>query len=82
MHPKAPIASIPLLSGVLLTATLFSNVTTAQTLNTKDIQSIVDSAVKPLMAEYAIPGAVIGITIEVNSIFTNMASVLKPLGKV
>ncbi|MCU8021447.1 MULTISPECIES: class C beta-lactamase [unclassified Shewanella] len=64
MHPKAPIASIPLLSGVLLTATLFSNVTTAQTLNTKDIQSIVDSAVKPLMAEYAIPGAVIGITIE------------------
>ncbi|MGI2202626.1 class C beta-lactamase [Shewanella oncorhynchi] len=64
MHPKAPIASIPLLSGVLLSATLFSNVTTAQTLNTKDIQSIVDSAVKPLMAEYAIPGAVIGITIE------------------
>jgi beta-lactamase class C len=69
MHPKAPIASIPLLSGVLLSATLFSNVTTAQTLNTKDIQSIVDSVVKPLMAEYAIPGAVIGVTIEGKQFF-------------
>jgi len=64
MQQKATLASMPLLSGILLTATLFSNVTTAQTLNVKDIQSIVDSAVKPLMAEYGIPGAVIGITIE------------------
>lgn len=64
MQQKATLASMPLLSGILLTATLFSNVTTAQTLNAKDIQSIVDSAVKPLMAEYGIPGAVIGITIE------------------
>ncbi|MBP7664121.1 MAG: beta-lactamase [Shewanella sp.] len=64
MHPKAPIALIPLLNGILISAALFSHATAAKTLNTKDIQSIVDSAVKPLMAEYAIPGAVIGITIE------------------
>ncbi|MGI2123621.1 class C beta-lactamase [Shewanella baltica] len=64
MQRHTLLATMPLLSGVLLTATLFSNVTTAQTLNTKDIQSLVDSAVKPLMAEYGIPGAVIGITID------------------
>lgn len=64
MQRHTLLATMPLLSGVLLTATLFSNVTTAQTLNSKDIQSLVDSAVKPLMAEYGIPGAVIGITIE------------------
>ena len=33
------------------------------------------------MAEYDIPGAVIGITEGKNSIFTNMGSVLKPQGK-
>lgn len=61
-HPL--LASMPLLSGVLLSATLFSNIAVAQTINTKDIQSIVDSAVNPLMAEYGIPGAVIGITLD------------------
>lgn len=61
-HPL--LASMPLLSGVLLTATLFSNIAAAQTVHTTDIQSIVDAAVKPLMAEYGIPGAVIGITLE------------------
>lgn len=61
-HPL--LASMPLLSGVLLSATLFSNIAVAQTIDTKDIQSIVDSAVNPLMAEYGIPGAVIGITLD------------------
>ncbi|WP_300478193.1 class C beta-lactamase [Shewanella sp.] len=61
-HPL--LATMPLLSGVLLTATLFSNVAAAQTVHTTDIQSIVDAAVKPLMAEYGIPGAVIGITLD------------------
>lgn len=61
-HPL--LASMPLLSGVLLTATLFSNIAAAQTVHTTDIQSIVDAAVKPLMAEYGIPGAVIGITLD------------------
>ncbi|MDT3308155.1 class C beta-lactamase [Shewanella vaxholmensis] len=61
-HPL--LASMPLLSVVLLTATLFSNIAAAQTVHTTDIQSIVDAAVKPLMAEYGIPGAVIGITLD------------------
>ena len=64
MHPKAPFALMPLLNGILISAALFSHATAAKTLNTKEIQTLVDSAVKPLMAEYAIPGAVIGVTIE------------------
>ncbi|WP_413728875.1 class C beta-lactamase [Shewanella oncorhynchi] len=55
---------MPLLNGILISAALFSHTTAAKTLNTKEIQTLVDSAVKPLMAEYAIPGAVIGVTIE------------------
>lgn len=61
-HPL--LASMPLLSSVLLSVTLFSNVSAAQALNTKEMQSLVDSAVKPLMTEYHIPGAVIGLTID------------------
>lgn len=61
-HPL--LASMPLLSSVLLSVTLFSNVSAAQALNAKEMQSLVDSVVKPLMTEYHIPGAVIGLTID------------------
>lgn len=69
MQQKAPIALIPLLNGILISAALLSHATAAKTLNTKEIQTLVDSAVKPLMAEYAIPGAVIGVTIEGKQFF-------------
>lgn len=61
-HPL--LASMPLLSSALLSVTLFSNVSAAQALNAKEMQSLVDSVVKPLMTEYHIPGAVIGLTID------------------
>ncbi|MCL1088817.1 beta-lactamase [Shewanella profunda] len=64
MQQNALLGSIPLFSGVLLCATLLSNTTLAQPLTAKEIQSLVDSAVKPLMAEYDIPGMVIGLTID------------------
>ncbi|EGM70181.1 class C beta-lactamase [Shewanella sp. HN-41] len=63
MQRHTLLASMPLLS-TLLSASLFSNVSVAQDLNVKEMQSLVDSAIKPLMAEFRIPGAVIGISIE------------------
>lgn len=64
MQPNTLLASLPLLSAVLLWASLLTHVSAAQALNSKEIQSLVDSAVKPLMAKYRIPGAVIGLTLD------------------